>query len=244
MTTSHAAAHLQVLGPVSVRRPDSAHAVTLLTQPRRLAVLAYLMLARPRGFQSRDTIVALLWPDASPVHGRHDLRNALHAIRQSLGEDVIVRAGDSLVAIDQLRVGCDALLMEADLAADRPDDALARYEGELLQGFHVSGAPAFERWVDVERTRLAAGAVAAASSSAERHLGRGDVTRALRLARHACALAPDDERVFRRLLRMLMDAGDVAAAARAYDLFARRLRTDFGSAPAEETRAIVGEASR
>jgi DNA-binding SARP family transcriptional activator len=103
---------LQLLGPVYLRRLDGSPLPRPLTQPRPLAVLAYLALARPRGLHSRDTILALLWPESTQASGRHALRNALHAIRYSLGDDALVTAGDGLVGLDPARVRCDALELE------------------------------------------------------------------------------------------------------------------------------------
>ena len=43
------------------------------TQPKRLALLAYLALAQPRGFHRRDTILALFWPELSGEEARRAL---------------------------------------------------------------------------------------------------------------------------------------------------------------------------
>ncbi|MDB4884238.1 MAG: transcriptional activator protein [Gemmatimonadetes bacterium] len=235
---SKPAVQLQVLGPVSVALAGGGDATPLLTQPRRLAVLTYLTLARPRGLHARDTLIALLWPEANHAGGRHALRNVLHAIRLALG-DVLVSAGDGLVGVDRMRLVCDALLLEDDVAADRVEEATARYEGEPLQGFHVADAPEFERWLDAERQRLHHIALRAAWRAADEHRVRGDLGGAVRLARRAAALAPDDEPSLRRLIKLLAVAGDPGSALRAYDDFAARLREDCGAEPAADTRSLV-----
>ncbi|MFN2602155.1 MAG: BTAD domain-containing putative transcriptional regulator [Gemmatimonadaceae bacterium] len=230
---------LKVLGPVNVSRTDSDGAKQLLTQPRRLAILAYLTLARPRGLHSRDTLVALLWPESDQAAGRHALRNTLHAIRQALGDDVIVTAGDGLVGVDPNHIECDALDLEKDLAAGRVERAVTRYNGELLQGFHVSDAPEFERWLDAERRRFGDEAVTAAWSNAERIRETGNTKGAVQAARRAMAIAPDDEPSLRRFLQFLDSVGDRATAIRAYEDFATRLRADYDAEPSAETQALV-----
>lgn len=132
-------------------------------------MLAYLVLARPRGLHARDTLVELLWPDADQLHGRHALRTSLYAIRRALGHDVIVTAGDSFVGVDPQYIVCDALACEEDLRAGRVEAALERYQGELLRGFHVADAPGFERWLDEERRWLRDAVEAAASAHASVH---------------------------------------------------------------------------
>ena len=219
-------------------RSDGGATTPLLTQPRRLAVLAYLVLARPRGLHSRDTLVALLWPEADQASGRHALRNALHGIRQALGE-VVVTAGDEQVGVNRDRISCDAMALETDLAAGRLAEALTRYTGELLQGFHVADAPEFERWLDAERSRLHDSVFRAAVACAESCRARGDFDGALFAARRASALAPDDEVSLRRLMEIQSTAGDRAAAIRAYDRFAQRADDDYGVEPSAETLQLV-----
>lgn len=228
---------LQLLGPVYLRRPDGSPLPRPLTQPRPLAVLAYLALARPRGLHSRDTLLALLWPESTQASGRHALRNALHAIRNALGDDALVTAGDGLVGLDPARVRCDALELEQDLAAGRLTEALRRYEGELLQGFFVAGAPGFERWLDDERHQIRDALRSAAWARAARQLEGGDPAGAATTARRAYSLAPEDEQGLGRLMDVLVAAGDRTAALQLYDEFAARLSEEYGMHPSAETVA-------
>jgi DNA-binding SARP family transcriptional activator len=240
VTRSHSLPiQLQLLGPVRISRADGLATGPLLTQPRRLAIVVYLALARPRGLQARDTLVALLWPEADQSRGRHALRNALHAIRQALGDELIETAGDDFVGVRHDRIECDALAFEEEVAARRFEQALARYDGELLQGFHVSDTPGFERWLDGQRTRLHEMAVTAAWALAEERRASGDVRAALPAARRAHDLAADDELSLRRLLGFLIAAGERGAALRAYREFAERLTAEYGVEPSRETRALL-----
>lgn len=141
---------IRALGPLRITCGESD--ATPVTQPRRLALAAYMALAQPRGLHSRDTLMALLWPDANIDQGRQALRNSLHELRKALG-DVIITSGRSLVGLDASRIDCDVYGLEADLAAGRVDEARAHH-AELLDGFHVSDAPEFERWLDATRAAL------------------------------------------------------------------------------------------
>ena len=230
---------LQVLGPARVQRAGGQLTGSLLTQPRRLAVLAYLTLARPRGLHARDTVVAMLWPESDDGSGRHALRNALHAIRSTLGDSVITTAGDGLVGIEPARVVCDAIQLETLAAAGDWAGAVSAYHGELLQGFHVSDAPEFERWLDAERLRLRELVGSAAWSWADECQRLGDMDGALQAGRRAVDLAPDDELAVRRLLDLAKLGGDRATALRAYGRFADRLATEFEAEPSRETQRLV-----
>jgi len=228
---------LQVLGPVQLRRTDGTSLPGILTQPRPLAVLAYLALARPHGLHSRDTLLALLWPEASQASGRHALRNALHAIRRALGDEVLITAGEGRVGLNTARVVCDAIELERHLAGGRLEDAVNGYDGELLQGFFVSDAPDFERWLDGERQRLRDAVRVAAWTLVECHEQRGEFAEAATAAKRACALTPDDEHALGRLMDLLVSAGDRVGALRAFDEFAARLETEYGLAPSTESDA-------
>ena len=120
---------LKVLGPVSVQSAHEGGVHHGLTRPLPLALLCYLALARPRGPHSRDTLTALLWPDADQASARQGLRNALHRIRVSLGDGLVLTVGDASVSLDRSGLACDALRFE-ELAADRKwGEALSLYSG-------------------------------------------------------------------------------------------------------------------
>src|SRR2546426_2417448 len=60
----------RMLGGVSLTAADGHEVRSLLAQPRRLALLAYLAAATPRDFQRRDSLVALFWPELDQKHAR------------------------------------------------------------------------------------------------------------------------------------------------------------------------------
>src|SRR2546425_12327831 len=72
----------------------------LLAQPKRVALLAYLALARPRGFQNRDTILAFFWPETDARHARWALNQAVRYLRRALGRPAGMSRGPSGVGLD------------------------------------------------------------------------------------------------------------------------------------------------
>jgi predicted ATPase/DNA-binding SARP family transcriptional activator len=229
---------IRVLGTVDLRRADGAEASSVLAQPKRTALLAYLAVGGRTGVHRRDTLLGLFWPESSMERARHSLNQALYALRQSLGQDVIASCGDDAVAIDPALLWCDALEFETALTEDRLADALELYRGTLLDGFFLADAPEFEGWLELERGCLREHAVAAAWTLAEREESAGNGAGAASWARRAAALAPDDETVLRRLLRLLDRLGDRAGALAAYEAFVRRLAADRGAEPAAETAEL------
>jgi serine/threonine protein kinase/DNA-binding SARP family transcriptional activator len=229
----------RTLGTLDLRRTDGPELHSLLAQPKRVALLAYLCVANPRGFHRRDTLLGLFWPDADQAHARTSLRNALHVLRHSLGETAFYSRGDEEVAVNFEMVWCDVVAFEERLASVRVEEVLDLYRGDLLTGFFLEDVPAFERWLDGERTRLRACAARAARVAAERRELERNITGAVSLARRAVELTDTDERAVRRLVELLARIGDRAGALQAYENFARHLAGEFEAEPSAETRALV-----
>ncbi|HEX2080092.1 MAG TPA: tetratricopeptide repeat protein [Longimicrobium sp.] len=231
---------LDTLGTLDLRR-DGTEVRSVLAQPRRLALLVYLATATPRGFHSRDRLLALFWPEADTEHARNALRQALHYLRRSLGEDAVVGRGDREVGVDFELLRCDAVAFDQALEEGREEDALALYRGDFLAGFFIEDAPEAARWLEDERDRRRRAAVRAAWRLAERERARGEQRAAVLWARRAMALEPNDEASLRRLVEQLDAAAEPAAALDAYAEFAQRLQAEFGLSPAEETVRLVEE---
>ncbi|HEY6809176.1 MAG TPA: BTAD domain-containing putative transcriptional regulator [Gemmatimonadales bacterium] len=229
---------LRALGAMDVNdgRRDLGPAVA---QPKRFALLAYLALAQPRGFQRRDRLVALFWPELDQEHARAALRKAVHGLRATLGEQAIVGRGAEDLALGPAEWWCDVVAFEEAADAGRHAAALALYRGDLLDGLFISGAPEFERWVERERARLRARAAAAAWALADAAESAGVTGDALQLGRRAVALSPDDESAVRRLIALLDRVGDRAGALHAYADLSRQLAADFAAEPAAETQALI-----
>jgi DNA-binding SARP family transcriptional activator len=98
---------LQTLESIDLRAEFSGR-TAILAQPKRLALLIYLATARPADFQSRDRLLALLWPERDPSNARTGLMQSLHQLRLPFGEEVILTRGEREVGLDFDRSSCDA----------------------------------------------------------------------------------------------------------------------------------------
>lgn len=228
-----------MLGGVDLRGPHGSEVRELVVGPKRVALLSYLILRSPRGFQRRDTLLGLLWPELDQDHARSSLRNMLYVMRRWLGEGVLVSRGDEELAIDSARLWCDAAAFDVELKQGNPEEALTLYRGELLPGFFVSGAVDFDRWLEDERRELKDKASSAAWSLANRFMTAGNMARAKHWAGRALAISPYDEDALRRLIAVFEQNGDCAGAIALYEDFRSRLATDLDLAPSDETQAIV-----
>ena len=227
------------LGRLRLSGRDDGRLAGLLAQPKRVALLAYLALARPRGFQSRDTILALFWPELDGRHARWALNQAIRYLRRALGQGAVVSRGQNDIGLNPGHISCDAVAFEAACEAGHWDEAVAMYLGELLPGLCPDGSPELDQWVDAERDRLRHLAARAASARSEELVAGRDFTGAAEFARQAARLVPDDETGVRRLIELLNAAGDRAGAAQAYEHYASWLRRELELEPAPETQALI-----
>lgn len=230
---------LHLLGSLELRTPDGREVDSLLSQPRRTALLAYLAAVRPRGFHRRDSLCALFWPEADTGRARNALNQALHRLRQTLGAGVVVSRGDEEIGLSPQLLWCDAVAFDEALARGDPQQALELYRGDFLPAFFVAGAPELESWLERERTHLRARAREGALALAAKEEAKGDLGGAVQWIRRALEFTPENEATLRHLLRTLDRIPERAAAIRAYDDFAEWLGREYGLAPAPETQALI-----
>ena len=229
----------RVFGALSLTTDDGRDARSLVAQPRRLALLAYLAAATPRGTHRRDSLLALFWPEFDQPRARAALRQSLYVLREVLGPAALVNQGNEEVGLDFGAVRCDVVDFNRSIESGHLSEALDLYGGHLLEGFFISDAPEFEHWLETERARLQAAASAAARTLVEQCEGGGDLTAAAQWARRAARLAPLDESLLRRLIGLLDRLGDRAGAVMAYEDFAKRLAQEYETRPAAETQALM-----
>ena len=230
---------LRMLGTVDLRDSQGRELGAVLRRPKLLALLGHLTVARPHGFQRRDTLLALLWPELDHSHARNALSQAVHALRQALGHDVLLARGEEELGVSEERLWCDVREFETALELGRAEQALELYGGGLLNGLHVSGAPEFERWHDEERERLRRQACEAARLLTDRESGAGNQVGAARWASRLAELAPFDETAVRHLVELLDQLGDRAGAVRTYQEFARRLGRELEVEPSSATQELI-----
>lgn len=235
---------LQTLGVLDLRNAEGFELRTIVAQPKRLALLAYLAVAAPRGFHRRDSILSLFWPERDLEHGRASLSRAIYFLRRELGPGIVLSRGNEELGLDCDRIWCDAAAFENALQKGQDRDAFELYRGELLPGFFVSEASGFEAWLETQRARLRDSASAAVWRLAEQEEAAGNFAAAAQLARRGVELAPFREAAFRQFLALLDRIGDRAGAAHAYAKFADEIARELDVAPSPETRMLIDAIKR
>jgi DNA-binding SARP family transcriptional activator len=205
------------------------------------ALLAYLAL-RPGRPHSRETLIGLLWGNASEQRARHSLRQTIFGLRKvfarAKSRGLVVR-GDA-IAFDPAAVVVDALEFRRQLRTCTPralEAAVALYEGALLKGLHIA-EEAFDEWLGAERQRFRDAALEALAVLLRDQTKRGAIDAAVQTATRLLALDPLQETVHRALMQLYARQDRRASALRQYQLCVDVLQRELGVEPEPETRRV------
>ena len=211
-------------------------------QRRRLAVLAALAVAGPRGL-TRDKLLALLWTDTDETRGRQALSQALYALRRDTDENELVLGGDAL-HLNPEAVTSDVADFDAAVAARRFEEAAGLYVGPFLDGVYVGGSADFDRWADLERMRLARDAERVIEELAAQADACGDHRAAAGWWRRLVAIDPLKTRANVGLVAALAASGEGVNAMRQLDAYTELVRMELDAEPSDEVRALSEQLRR
>ena len=205
---------------------------------RRLALLAVLAASGDRG-RSRDQLLPLFWPEATQAKARHSLDQLLYALRGSIDEAVFA-------GVNPLRLNVEVI--ESDVGAFRAaldqgdlEAAVGTYHGPFLDGFYLSDAPEFERWVEGERFRLAGFHTEALERLARDAAAAGQHDVAARWWKQLTDVEPLSGRSAAGLIRALVATDDHAAALQFAKRYEALLASELGASVDPTIASLVAE---
>ncbi len=210
-----------------------------LASPRQLGLLAAVAAAGASGV-SRDRLLLLLWPESTEAKARHALAQVVYRLRRDLGTDVL-RPGPTELLIEPANLTHDLGEFVAAVAAGEPERAAAIHTGPFLDGFYLPEADEFERWAEIERSRLGELAMQSLEAAGHRAMESGRVSEATDYWRRLCHLAPLNSRFAVGFMTALAESGDAAGAmrhGRAHDLGCRQ---ELGLPPDPAVGALMNQ---
>ncbi len=244
------------LGELQVARAGAV--LTLFHTDKNRALLSYLAL-EPR-VHTRAELAQLLWPGYSDESARSSLRQALHQLRQTLGDasafppwllltrQTVQLNPDAPIHVDVLTfrhlLATCASHAHADLTHCVPCLARLRqavdlYRGDFLAGFNVADSPPFEEWRRVIQEQLHIQALDALTHLVMAAEAAGDHdAQALHDARRLLTLEPWLEAAHCQVMRLLARRGERAEALAQYQRCRQVLAEELGVEPAAETVAL------
>ncbi|MGH7696731.1 MAG: BTAD domain-containing putative transcriptional regulator [Gemmatimonadaceae bacterium] len=232
---------LTTLGQLRLSRvaPGREQAAAQLQQrPKHFALLLYLALQNGRASQ-RDTLLALFWPELDEAHARNALSKTLGRVRSALGDGVVRALGAQELSLSPGAVRVDVTAFRAALARNDWAHALELYRGDFLHGFHLAATPAFEVWSQDLRRQLRSEVLSAAQRLADEQERANDARAAIVSLQKALAIRPTDEGVVRRIMTLLHQSGDRAAALKTYQELEEALKTELDATPGEASRELA-----
>lgn len=251
-------ATIRCLGAFEVILGEAA--VTAFPTDKIRALFAYLALD-PNQPHRRELLAGLLWAEMPGSLALTNLRLALHRLRQTLDEtlpgcaDHLIRSTRQTLQLNSVALTVDVFEFQrlltignthphADLATCEPclarmAQAIELYRGELLAGFGLLDAPAFEEWLLLKRESLHQQALAALNSLIRAYEQRGDDQQAHHYATRQLALDPSREEAHRQVMRTLARLGLRDQALAQFESCRRLLREQLGVEPDVETVAMA-----
>lgn len=249
---------LRVLGTCVLHLEDQ-RAVRFPTDKAQ-ALLVYVALQPERPF-TRELLAGLLWPDITDASAFTNLRQTLYRLRKMLDplhpgisdalflstRQTISLAADVIdvdrITFERLLAVCathqHAALHTCDACLERLEEAVELYGGELLAGFGLADAPAFEEWLLIEReivSRHFRGALRALATAYEL---RGAYERAHLYATRFLHEDPLREDMHRQVMRLLARQGLIHQAIAQYDACCRILAAELGVQPEAATTTLA-----
>jgi len=203
----------------------------------RHALLAILATAGERGV-SRDRLFALFWPESDADRARGALKQALYTLRKELGESQLT-LGNGVVRLNPDVIGSDVSDFDRAHRARDHSRAVELYAGPFLDGFHLSGLPEFDNWLERERDRLATQYCGALRELAMVAESAGDDAAAIAWWKRLSAADPLNAQPALSLIKALARTGDRVSAlqvARSYQALVKA-QLEVDADPAIESLA-------
>lgn len=228
---------LKTFGAVLVER-DGQPLGGVAGQRRVLALLALLAVARDKGL-SRDRMLALLWPEGESERSRQALTQALYHARRALNEsELLLASGD--VRLNPSVITTDVGEFETALERGDLKRAVALYGGPFLEGFHVSGAPEFERWSSAERARVNDLCVHALEALAAEAEAAHDYRTAVERRKQLASIDPFNSRITMDLMVAMAASGDRAGAIQHARIHETLVREELDVEPGAAFTELLG----
>ena len=218
-----------------------------------IALLAYLAVSG-RG-QSRDHLLALLWPEFDNASARNNLRRDLSYLRKLLGPEYIQSDHSQIGLNHSSGLWLDVTTFRQHMSAvtaHHPDrsnlctdcvsalqEALNLAHTDFLDGFSLIDAAEFNEWLFFYRQESTTLRADALQTVSQHYISAGDFASALPLARRWLALDPYHEPAHQQLMRLYAWSGQQAAALRQYQECKQLLTDELGVQLSRESEQLV-----
>ena len=230
--------------------PEVTFDQQLLSFPTRkvMALLIYLLVEGGR--ISRETLMALLWPESAPEKAAVTLRGSLSRLRKVLrpAGEYLLSEGSTLAfnfeRTHELDLNWLAAAAHPETTPDTLSPILELDRGEFLEGFSLPDAPAFDTWAAIQREACQRQVETVYDRLSQHLLATHDSPAALKTAARWVRRAPFSEQAYRRLMAAQALSGQRPAALQTYQQLQATLEQEMGLEPSRETVVLADNISR
>jgi DNA-binding SARP family transcriptional activator/tetratricopeptide (TPR) repeat protein len=224
--TTTSSLELSLLGAARVRM--NGLDVSLATR-KALGLLAFLAL---EGTTSRSKLADLLWSDMDEDAARNNLRKEVFRLRETALRDFLDVSASSL-ALTNVQIDVHVFLEAED------DTALEVYNGDFLAGVEISGASAFEDWLEAKRELFKNRFARLLAARAVKLEALGDLRAALETRLQLLETDPLQESFHREVMRLHWRLGERTQALERFSVLERTLELELGLKPLPETLKLL-----
>ncbi|MCG2588660.1 tetratricopeptide repeat protein [Rhodohalobacter sulfatireducens] len=223
---------LNILGSAELRTHDGKLEHSFLAGPKRLFLLSFLLINKTTGFQRRDRILPLLWPEKGQKSARNALSNMLYHLRKTLGKNCIETRGTEELRVNNELFECDVFTFENAIENNDWEKALNLYRGRLLEGLHIPKASAeLDQWLDTHRNHYHNEYLKAAEKAAQQFESSQQYREAVKYRKILYREDPFSIKKVKDLLRSLMYQDKQSEISEIINSHAKQMAKEFGENP-------------
>jgi DNA-binding SARP family transcriptional activator len=241
--------YLQLLGGFAVAIDQQP--VTKFRSAKSRALLAYLA-TQPDRDHARTTLATLLWGDLPEDAAKTNLRIELSNLNKLLADHPALVIERNTVRFQSAYAAVDVITFQQALTTfgalpvetqrrevERLGTAVELYQGEFLNGFSVTDAPAFDEWRVMTQEQLHEQAMGALTRLQQHYAEAGRWGELVAVARRQLALVPWQESAHRNLMQALAAQGQRDAALEQYARCVAVLQSELGIEPTPATQEMA-----
>ncbi|HSH03977.1 MAG TPA: BTAD domain-containing putative transcriptional regulator [Anaerolineae bacterium] len=213
------------------------------------ALLAILAVTGER--QTRDSLVALLWPESDRKHGRGALRYTLSVLKKGVGDEVLeIRRQD--VGLVAERVWVDLTVWQEMLLCaghergrvcascyERKEAGVEIYRDHFLAGFSLRDAITFDEWAFLESEQYRQQFSQLIGSLVVYERGQGHLGRAIAHSHQWVKHDPLQEEAHKQLIQLYMESGQPDYGRRQFEIYARYWEEELGLSVGDDVAALL-----
>jgi DNA-binding SARP family transcriptional activator len=199
--------------------------------------------------QTKEQIIAALWPDLPPAKGTSNFHINVYRARRAVFPGIFTLEQGRYKLNPDLNIWFDVTEFEGLLkrAEDLPPDSEARatnleraiqlYRGAFLEEF-------YSEWTQTHRRQLEDKYLKALSSLAGFYANKGRYEEAIALLQRFIAIDPYQDEVYFQIMEWHLAAGDRTSALRIYKQYLDSVATEVGFVPSARLKALHSRMSQ